>query len=250
MLPTHRPPAAMPIQAASEPLPPSADTQQQQQHGREASASTNGSSEQGHTFVGSSVHSTTPFRSEADPAKRISPDHDGASDESPLRKQQRFGSTTEYERPRPAYLSSLDPALLGSGGESSDADSDLGTATETDDEFDWDLSDTNDGGEGGQKGETAESIARGGLLSKGQQAGPGGTTTGKHRARRGRKLYIWLMGLSRWFRTLLVACAGAAVLITPFVVVMAAYRGNYARTQVQVWCVTTLHPVGFRGRCV
>jgi hypothetical protein len=229
MLPTHHSPAPVPNPAAPEPPSYMAG----QQHGREASASTNGSSEQGHTFVGS-IHSTT---ADKPSAKGLSPDSDGSS--AGRRQQQQRG---EYEPPRPSYLEPLDPAL-GSGGESSDADSDLGTATETDDEFDWDLSDGAEGADGaGQKGETAESIAKGGLLGKGQAAA-GGTTTGKHRARRGRKLYIWLMGLSRWFRTLLVACAGAAILITPFVVVISAYRDNYARTQVQVWYA----PASFSG---
>ena len=224
MLPTHHSSSSAPSSTPFVPGPSSS----QQQHGRDASASTNGSSDQGHTFVGSSVDSRLAGGGGGN--KRLSPDASEGGE-----------GGGEYDRPRPAYLTPVDPALGSSGGESSDGDS--GTATETDDEFDWDLSDTNDpsAAGGADVGETAESIARGGRHAPGTTAAT--TTTGKHRARRGRKLYLWLMGLSRWFRTLVVACAGAAVLIAPFVVVMAAFRDDPARTQVQVWCVFPPPPI-------
>lgn len=187
----------------------------------ESSVGDGSSSHGGQTYVGSSSQT----------ALKPSPTEDDyAHQEHPLPSYATPSSQQSYDRPQPSYLKPL-------GGDSSgesDNDSDLGTATETDDEFDWDESDDNTPA-GANGGETAETIAKGGRKSSSGVAGG----AGKHRARRGRRVYLWLMGLSRAFRMVLIAMVGAAILITPFAVVITEFRDVYARTQVQVWYVST-----------
>ena len=85
-----------------------------------------------------------------------------------------------FQPPRPAYQQPLnsgsaDGGSVRSGNESSD---DGLTATDSEDEFDWDEDDA---------------------LEK-EKEDATGMVRGKHRAKRGRRVYLWLMSLSRWFR--------------------------------------------------
>lgn len=78
---------------------------------------------------------------------------------------------------QPAYTQPLnEPARYTERAESI-ADSDAGTASETDDEFDWDRDDE---------------------VEEDEQ---GNVAKGKVRAKRGRRIWLWLMGLSVWFRS-------------------------------------------------
>ena len=60
------------------------------------------------------------------------------------------------------------------------------------------------------------------------------THQGKH-ARRGRALWLAFMRLTRLVRTLLVGFIGAAILITPLLVVELKYQSSGARPQVHAW---------------
>lgn len=85
--------------------------------------------------------------------------------------------------PEPSYLEPVDRRL-------SDAESSDGTAENSDDEFDWDVDE-----------DTNQDQAR-------TFAALGGGTTKATRAKRGRRIYMWFKGLSRWFRALLAAFIG------------------------------------------
>jgi hypothetical protein len=57
------------------------------------------------------------------------------------------------------------------------------------------------------------------------------------RARRGRRLYLFLMRLYRPIRVLLVAVLGAGVLITPFLVFRYSFPSSVARPHVDAWSI-------------
>ncbi|KAG6850604.1 hypothetical protein H0H93_011272 [Arthromyces matolae] len=88
--------------------------------------------------------------------------------------------------------------------------SDTDTATNSSDEFDWDNDDDDDD-------------------PKSQHE--------MVKAKRGRALWMSFMKLSRAARVLLVGTLGAAILITPFVVVKVRFKGNSASIQVHVWSI-------------
>jgi hypothetical protein len=76
-------------------------------------------------------------------------------------------------------------------------------------------------------------------------------TVGLVKAKRIRWLWLLFMKLSRFMRILVIGMIGAAILITPLLVMNLRFRENIARLQVHVWslwltiiwsaaCVTTL----------
>jgi hypothetical protein len=118
--------------------------------------------------------------------------------------------------PRPSPRAATPPLPQGQ-----QYDSDT-TVTNSSDEFDWD--------EHEEKREEAVDLVK---------------------AKRIRWLWLGFMKLSRFIRVLLIGLIGAAILITPLLVVNLRFRNNAARLQVHVWslwltiiwaavCVTTL----------
>ncbi|THH19235.1 hypothetical protein EW146_g1885 [Bondarzewia mesenterica] len=89
-----------------------------------------------------------------------------------------------------------------------DSDSSNTTATNSDDEFDWDAN------------EDAEAV---------------GSTDERSKAKRGRLLYLAFMKLSRPVRTLLVGAIGAGILITPLLLVQLRFTSSIARPHVHAW---------------
>ncbi|UZJ55845.1 hypothetical protein CBS101457_005165 [Exobasidium rhododendri] len=64
-------------------------------------------------------------------------------------------------------------------------------------------------------------------------------TDGKRRirAKRGRKLYLHLMQLTRPVRVFIIGLIGTAVLLIPFIVVLAAFKSSPARPEAEVWSI-------------
>lgn len=94
---------------------------------------------------------------------------------------------------------------------SGDGDSLSDTATDTDDEFDWDAEDED---------------AKSGHLPR----------TGA-KAKRGRRLYLLFMKLSRPVRTLIVGILGGGICIAPFLIVHFRFRNNVAFGHVRAWSI-------------
>jgi hypothetical protein len=57
------------------------------------------------------------------------------------------------------------------------------------------------------------------------------------RAKRGRKLYLYLMQLTRPVRVFIIGLFGTAIALVPFIVVLSAFKGNTVRPQVEVWSI-------------
>ncbi|PWN88449.1 hypothetical protein FA10DRAFT_268643 [Acaromyces ingoldii] len=87
------------------------------------------------------------------------------------------------------------------------------SADETDD-FDWDTDSSADGNED--------------VLADG---------TKRIRAKRGRAAYLALMRLARPVRLFIVGILGTAIFLTPFIVVLAAFKHNPARQEVEAWSI-------------
>lgn len=106
------------------------------------------------------------------------PADDPSTTEIPLQPTS-YGATSSAVNP--AYHQPLAPIRSPEPVErpQSLAESDDGTASETDDEFDWDRDDEVDEDEHGN------------------------VVRGKTRAKRGRRIWLWLMNLSVWFRSVL-----------------------------------------------
>lgn len=96
-----------------------------------------------------------------------------------------------------------------------------GSATFTDgessvddtDDFDWDTSDGDDDEEGANKDPAAM------------------------RAKRLRRVYMGCMRLARPVRIFVIGLLGTAIALIPFIVVLAAFKNNSARAEVEVWSI-------------
>ncbi|KAF8972908.1 Mechanosensitive ion channel-domain-containing protein [Flammula alnicola] len=88
----------------------------------------------------------------------------------------------------------------------SDSDSNSTASTESSDEFDWS-----------------------------EEENPNDDNTGNMQAKRGRRLWLAFMKLARPIRVLLVSMVGAAIFITPLVVVNIRFGDSPAKMQVHVW---------------
>lgn len=119
--------------------------------------------------------------------------------------------------PQPPSRTTTPPRAETAETQAFDSDT---TATNSSDEFDWDEE---------KKEDVADLV----------------------KAKRIRWLWLLFMKLSRFIRVLLVGSIGAAILITPLLVVNIRFRDNSVRLQVHVWslwltitwaaaCITTL----------
>ncbi|KZV64399.1 hypothetical protein PENSPDRAFT_588423 [Peniophora sp. CONT] len=94
---------------------------------------------------------------------------------------------------------------------SGDVDSLSDTATDTDDEFDWDAED--------------------------EDAKSGHVNRAGAKAKRGRRLYLLFMKLSRPVRTFIVGVLGGGLCIAPFLIVLFRFRDNTAFGHVRAWSI-------------
>ncbi|CDZ97984.1 Predicted mechanosensitive ion channel [Phaffia rhodozyma] len=129
---------------------------------------------------------------------------------SPTERQQNTDENA-FRLPGPSYMEPIHP------GTSDDTPSDGTASDHTDDEFDWDVDDEINH----DQAKTFEAL--------------GGGTSKAIRARRGRRVYLWFKGLSRWFRAFMSAFIGCTILMIPFIVVMTEFKNNPAKSQVQTW---------------
>ncbi|PWN42555.1 hypothetical protein IE81DRAFT_323312 [Ceraceosorus guamensis] len=61
--------------------------------------------------------------------------------------------------------------------------------------------------------------------------------TKRIRAKRGRRIYMFLMNLARPIRIMILGLLGSAIALVPFIVVLTAFPRNAARPQVEVWSI-------------
>lgn len=120
-------------------------------------------------------------------------DHEQAHEMQDLNGHPKHDADTSgsyaFKPPQPAYQQPLQASPSKHGRDSSEAssESDGMTVTDSEDEFDWDEDEN-------EKKEKEDAT---------------GMVRGKHRAKRGRRVYLWLMSLSRWFRSVDVRGGGS-----------------------------------------
>jgi len=183
MFTTSPPRQSIPTFTNQPPSPPSASASYSYSSPPPSKNTHNNKDERSYSSVSSTSHENETQRLAQEQQSSYAMQDFGSSSSRLAAKQQQFlrdEDQADFRPPQPAYqqplnAGSADGGSIRSGNESSD---DGLTATDSEDEFDWDEDDALD-----KEKEDATGMVR-----------------GKHRAKRGRRVYLWLMSLSRWFR--------------------------------------------------